>query len=102
VVHKELEIQTQLAIFQFHQLAEDQVVLKVLFQLVHHHLVIKLDIQVDRAEVLPQEILKLEEEAETLEVIVHQRETVADKIIHYNPVEAEVEELHKVALLALL
>jgi uncharacterized protein Smg (DUF494 family) len=52
--------------------------------------------------VLPQEILTLEEEAETLEVIVHQRETVADKIIHYNPVEAEVEELHKVALLALL
>ena len=77
-------------------------VLKVLFQLFPHHGVIKLDIQVDRAEVLPQETLKLEEEAETLEVIVHQKETVADKIIHYNPVEAVVEELHKVVLLALL
>ena len=73
-------------------------VLKVLFQLTRHHGVIKLDIQVDRAEVLPQETLKLEEEAETLEVIVHQKETVADKIIHYNPVEAVVEDTTAVAV----
>ena len=88
-------------VLTFHQQEEEEEAQQALFQLNHLAGLQRVG-QEDLAEELLQETHKLGVEPETLEVIVHLKETVADKIIHYNQVELVAEEHHKMVVPDLL
>jgi hypothetical protein len=88
-------------VLTFHQQEEEEEAQQALFQL-NHQVGLKRVGQEDLAEELLQVTHKLGVEPETLEVIVHLKETVADKIIHYNQVELVAEEHHKMVVPDLL
>jgi hypothetical protein len=83
------------------QLVEEEEVLRELFQLCRQVGPQRVG-QEDLAEEPLQVIHKLEAAEETLEVMIHLKVKVEDKIIHYNQVELVAEEHHKVVLLVLL